>query len=408
MSNYAPASSLGWLDFDAAASAAVAELIRALEEPATLDNLGLGAVRDAFSAQLSPGTSTLQTRLRYFIFVPWIFARLEEQRVAPGDFARRLRDDEARLIDCLRHLGPNNGVIGYKAGRDLKYMPSWLYWLGLGSWGLRRGNLSISESGQRAAALARQQPERDDDHNATAPLTAMWAPLPPPPADFLHAPIDFELSAEEAQALIDSIRRNLPGTFLAALCEAPAVAAGAPWPWDVPTDSLSGEIIALLRHARCFSELTLGPQLVYNLLLARRAHAEFGWDTRGLAERQLGRLASWAETVARRHEELGAWVEDRAEFWDVVGVGNKRTREFIDTVVRLAVEDPDGFAENEAVHYCITQRELRLKGRRARLSHRSALENWNRTESGGQLDYRWWVTKRHLADLAAALGATAR
>ena len=138
MTTYAPASSLGWLDLDAAASERVGTLLRSLEEPGTLDELGLGTVRDAFSGMLSPGTSTIQTRLRYFIFLPWIFTRLEGQRVAPADFARRLRDDEARLIDCLRHLGPNNGVIGYTAGGDLKRMPSEAYWGGLGSWGLRR------------------------------------------------------------------------------------------------------------------------------------------------------------------------------------------------------------------------------------------------------------------------------
>ena len=45
-------------------------MLRSLEEPETLDVLGLGAVRDAFSEMLSPGTSTIQARLRYFIFLP--------------------------------------------------------------------------------------------------------------------------------------------------------------------------------------------------------------------------------------------------------------------------------------------------------------------------------------------------
>ena len=52
--------------------------------------LGLGTVRDAFSAMLSPGTSTIQTKLRYFIFLPWIFSRLEDECVSPSEFADRL------------------------------------------------------------------------------------------------------------------------------------------------------------------------------------------------------------------------------------------------------------------------------------------------------------------------------
>lgn len=135
MSAYSPASSVAWLDLDAAASERVSTLLRSLEEPGTLDPLGLGSVRDAFAAALSPGTSTGHTRLRYFIFLPWIFLRLEAERVVPGDFARRLRDSEARLIDCLRPLGPNQGVIGYSAGRDLQRMPSEVYWGGVGELG---------------------------------------------------------------------------------------------------------------------------------------------------------------------------------------------------------------------------------------------------------------------------------
>ena len=181
MNTYAPASSIGWLDLDANASERVATLLRSLEEPETLDVLGLGAVRDAFSEMLSPGTSTIQTRLRYFIFLPWIFARLEAERVPQDEFARRLRQDEASLIDCLRPLGRNQGVIGFASGRDLKRMPSEIYWGGLGAWGIRRLDLSIAEYGRRASALGRLRPERDDDGHPTKPAASMWAAVPPPP-----------------------------------------------------------------------------------------------------------------------------------------------------------------------------------------------------------------------------------
>jgi hypothetical protein len=77
----------------------VGTLLHSLEEPGTLDALGLGSVRDAFSSRLSPGTSTIQTRLRYyFVFLPWIFTRLEQQRVPPAEFARRLRDSIATSV----------------------------------------------------------------------------------------------------------------------------------------------------------------------------------------------------------------------------------------------------------------------------------------------------------------------
>ena len=405
--DYVPESSLGWLDFDSAASERVGELLRALDEPGTLDVLGLGTVRDAFSGMLNPGTSTIQTRLRYFIFVPWICARLEVQRVPPSEFSRRLRDDEARLIDCLRHLGHNQGVIGYTAGRNLKRMPSDAYWGGLWTWGLRRLDYSISDYGQRAAAIGRHQPDRDDDHNATTRAVSMWAELPPPPDDFLHANITFDLTPDEAQLLVDHIRRRHAGTLLAELCATPHAAAQVDYPWELPTHGMPGQLVEILRHARNFSELTAGPQHLYNVLLARQARAELSWETDELESNELARLNDWTNQIAERLDDVRSWVDDLPEFWALLnefGI-NPGVQEFVNAIVERIAEDPEGFAEDSAVHRRIRDRELRLKSKRARLAHRSALENWNGLGVGGQFDFRWGITQSYMRDIAAALAA---
>jgi len=49
------------------------DVINAFSEKDTRDELGFGSVRDAFADTLFPGTSTIQTRARYFLFVPWIY-----------------------------------------------------------------------------------------------------------------------------------------------------------------------------------------------------------------------------------------------------------------------------------------------------------------------------------------------
>ena len=401
---YAPESSLGWLDFDSAASDRVGELLRALDEPGTLDVLGLGTIRDAFSWMLSPGTSTVQTRLRYFLFVPWIFLKLESERVAPADFPRRLRDDEARLIDCLRHLGRNEGVIGYSAGRNLKQMPSAGYWSGLRHWGLRRLDISISEYGRRAAALARVRPERDDDNNAITGCISMWAALPPAPDDFLEAETTFDLSPEEAQVLVDHIRRHQPGSLLAVLCETPEAAKGTDYPWDLTTDTMPPKLVDVLSHARNFSELSAGPQHLYNVLLARRARAELDTETDELETRELDRLEAWSERMGERLDDVRSWVADMPAFWALlnehdVSVG---AQEFVNAMAERVATDPDGFANDSEVHHRIANRELRLKSKRARLTHRSALEQWNGVGVGGQFDFRWGVTRSYMNDVAAA------
>lgn len=405
MSSYTPVSSIGWLDLDAAASERVGVLLRALDEPETLDALGLGSVRDAFSNRLSPGTSTVQTRLRYFVFLPWILQRLENQRITSAEFAGRLRNDEARLIDCLRHLGPNNGVIGYTAGRNLKRMPSEVYWGGLASWGLRQLDLSLAEYAQQAAALGRLRPDRDDDGNATCRSVPMWARLPTAPTDFLQADISFRLSHDEAEVLVDQIRQHHPGTLLAQMCGQPAATFEVEFPWELPTDTMPAPLAETLWHARCFSELTTGPQHIYNVLLARHAHTEFGWDTSDLEERQLSILDEWAELVGDRYDELRAWVDELSEFWALLaGDGiHPKTQEFVTKMVTRALADPAGMVDDPIVKGQLRDREILLKSRRARLAHRSALENWNQTPFGGQLDYRWRVTRSYLVDLADGL-----
>lgn len=335
MSIYHAKSSLGWLDFDATESERVGALLRALEEPSTLDILGLGTIRDAFSAMLSPGTSTIQTKLRYFIFLPWIFRQIEDERVSPAEFAQRLRHDESQLIDCLRHLGTNQGVIGYYSGRDLRRMPSQIYWSGLGSWGIRRLDLSLTQYGERVSTLGRLCHENDDEGNTTKRKVTMWPVELPRPPDFLQSDITFELDPEEAQFLVDCIRRQHRDSLLAFLCSMPETAYGLDFPWDLPTNGLPNRLVEMLHHARCFSELTVGPQLVYNMLLARRARDELGWDTDCLQADQRARLDEWSRLIGDRHDALHTWVTDLSKFWyflDDHRIGD-RTQGFVNELV---------------------------------------------------------------------------
>lgn len=404
MPDYAPASSMGWLDLDTAASERVATLLRSLDEPGTLDVLGLGTIRDALSDMLTPGTSTVQTRLRYFIFVPWIFRRLEADGVTPASFTRTLRDYEAKLIDCLRS-GGDDGVIGARAGRKLKRMPSDIYWRGLAAWGMRHHPLSIAEHGQRIAARKRQSIERDEDGNATEPTAPMWAAIPPEPDGFLKRPIDFELQPEEAEVLTDGIRRRHPETLVPVLSDQPALTLDAiDYPWLLPANCLPDRLSETLRHARCFSELAHGPGLVYNLLVARKARDDLGWSTEESVDRQVARLGSWAALVERRHESLRSWVDEPEEFHRLLAGHNIASAafRFWHDLARRAVDDPAGFAENPKVHQLVIGRERRLKTTRARLSNRAALEVGGQPASVDRLDYRWGITKTYLQDLAAA------
>ena len=207
----------------------------------------------------------------------------------------------------------------------------------------------------------------------------------------------------EAQLLADHIRQQHPRSLLAALCPTPALAAAADFPWELPTSALPSHLHEALHHAQCFSELTVGPQHLYNVLLARDAKHEFGWDTEALEAQELEHLQEWASLVADRHAELRAWAGDPKSFWAFLPNSDtvpERTKRFVETIVTRAVTEPAGFATDAPLHAQIREREIQLKTKRARLGHRSALESWNQAPFGGQLNYRWPITKVYLADMA--------
>jgi len=113
------------------------EVVSLFREQDTRDELGIGSIRDALADFFFPGTTTLQTRARYFLLVPWMYTYYENRKVSSEKIAGRLRQDEIRLIDTLKEAG-ETGVIGERSGISLHRFPSSIYWKGLQRWGVCR------------------------------------------------------------------------------------------------------------------------------------------------------------------------------------------------------------------------------------------------------------------------------
>jgi hypothetical protein len=90
----------------------ILDVLDLFREKGTIDELGLGTIRDAFADMLFPGTSAPMTCARYFLFVPWIYLDLERKRVPSSEIARRARRIETDLIERLLAAGESDGVIG--------------------------------------------------------------------------------------------------------------------------------------------------------------------------------------------------------------------------------------------------------------------------------------------------------
>lgn len=61
---------LGWIDFSKEDRQKAFDVINLLSEQGAVDELGIGVIRDAFANYFFPGTSTIQTRAKYFLIVP--------------------------------------------------------------------------------------------------------------------------------------------------------------------------------------------------------------------------------------------------------------------------------------------------------------------------------------------------
>jgi hypothetical protein len=79
----------------------------------------MGGIRDSIADHVFPGASTIQTRLRYMLFIPRLFQMLEGSSIGTDEFANEARALENRLANALKTGGESKGIIGRDAGADL-------------------------------------------------------------------------------------------------------------------------------------------------------------------------------------------------------------------------------------------------------------------------------------------------
>lgn len=75
---------IGWVDFSKADREKVFDVMNLLQEQGAVDEIGIGLVRDAFANYFFPGTSTVQTRGKYFLIVPYILQEAVSWRLVPA------------------------------------------------------------------------------------------------------------------------------------------------------------------------------------------------------------------------------------------------------------------------------------------------------------------------------------
>jgi hypothetical protein len=404
------ASVIGWLDHSEEQQRRMREVIDLFSETDSRDELGIGAVRDAFSDLLFPGLSTIQTRARYFFFIPWVYLELEGQRVPAGQIGHKAKQRQTQLIYALEAGGESEGVIGIDAREDLKRLADTVYWNGLGVFDLRRyqGGLgdyrrNIGRFYRQVEAFAGYEAEQIDIEQPTN-----WHPALPAQPDELFSKTTLTLTVDEAHFLRERIVTADPGSLLAHyLLAGQPVEDTIALPWDgVDFNGLPDELAKRVRYGRWFSELFWGAALLYNFLLAKEAtHRELQSGGVERVEHYQDRLDDWAALVTARRSEFEAVQRD--DFWRLVSHSGARvtakTRQFLDQWFDVALKPGESLATNTAVHQLIGDREQDLKRGLARLSNPRQLEIWGGVSGAGQLNYRWGTARVIINDIIDGL-----
>jgi hypothetical protein len=393
-----------WLDYSERERRKMLDVVDLFREHDTRDELGVGSVRDAFADVLFPGTSTIMTRARYFLLVPWTYQRMEKQRIGSGQIAARARRAETDLVGVIEQSDDNDGNIGKVAKTALKRLPSSVYWQGLSVWGIRgfqgaqaQYHRSLDRYYSQMTRQGGRALERDIEHDDL--VAPNWhGGLIAPPSDYPGS-CSLSLTRREAEYLAERIRLSptTSGSLLAELVAQGQRSDDVSFVWEHPYSAeLPPKLTELVHHARCFSEVMHGAPLLYNLVLAEEGHRDEG------VRKYRQRFAEWAQLIAKRSPILVAW--QRTRFWELIRAVNPRisnpTYDFINTWWDLALAGKAaGMRDSMPARSLIGERERRLKKNLARIGNARAQELWNGDSGSAQLEFRWLISQRLLGDI---------
>ncbi|MBP1949887.1 DUF6361 family protein [Virgibacillus litoralis] len=204
---------LGWIDYSSEHRDKVMAVLHALAEPGAVDELGIGLIRDGFADILFPGTSTIQTRAKYFFIVPYLLMELEKKSFStPKELIDQLGEEEVSLIETL-NKEDSSGVIGARAGKKLKRKPSNIYWNGLRTFEVfKHSSLSLDNyakavfrmKNKKEAAKSFGNEESDEAGSISGEYSSTFWRCILPESNWKYS-LSMELSFDEAHFLKERI-----------------------------------------------------------------------------------------------------------------------------------------------------------------------------------------------------------
>ena len=396
-------SSFNWVDFAEDDRRKMTEILHLFPEKEIREELGIGTVRDAFSDILFPGTSTLHTRAKYFLFIPWIFLKHEGKKTPYDKIEEYSRNDEINLIRALIRSGEDEGVIGKVAGSSLKILPSYMYWSGLGIWGIRRFDRTLYQYFKSLDSFYfyKKNIVKSDDKEVVSNIPYNWDQNLPPRPNYFPEGANLSLSHQEADYLRERIVTNCRESLLAFLVDK-TVPTDVDYIWIHPQSAEFSDLHKnQIKHAKNFSLIMNGASLLYNLMLSEERNNE-EW-----INKYQNKIFNWISDIKNHISQILNW--NMNEFWRIVFEQNSHihfmTRRFIEKWIDFVrgKGNLDKLQENDHARHLIQRREVQIKGKRSRLKNPRILEQWLGESGANPLDFRWRVARRLIIDILEGL-----
>lgn len=370
----------------------------------TRDEIGFGILHQAFADRFFPGTSVLHTRVRYVLFVAWIYRDLAETGAKVEDVRRR------RLLTLTRRLvrADQTGIIGKRVSGENRLSsqpPDSVYWAALRTWKILGDERASMTAVRRILAESDFKLRDRDDVPLDAAATFLpFESVPPAPEnwDLDDAPITFGLETPEKRYLRErlqaTVRSDGQESLLARLVrqrKAFAASDALPLALDDFADSTDQRLLAVARDAAHLAGLG---RVLYGAMIEQLAAAE---------NVALGhRLRAEIPRALKRHREAALRCDLAAlrAVAPAIAEGREEVYRACEATVEFARRGHTEIGADLIATYRAA--EVARKGAdRARLGHGEKAEarrrSWNPEEHGIQtLHYRWDVVQRMLEDLA--------
>ena len=394
---------LGWIDFSKTERNKILSVLDLLSQDGTLDELGIAPIRDGFSNLFFPGTSTIQTRAKYFFLVPYALKEIELSSETNLYRALKTLDEIERMCgEELLLVNPDeSGIIGKRSlqsGKWVKRAPSDIYWAGLRTYGIfKQGNLSLSEYISATCVQKAQknsfiklgnrndsaEENETDDKNAGDIFKRQFWNMPAYYHDWKNN-IQMQLTKEEGAFLREQIIENCPDTMLSFILENNLTEI-----LDIERFSdLEGIIGAFPEHiqedyylALAFSDFIFVARTLYNIIISQGENE----NANALFEIQKESFSQIADI-------------DADNIFSVLNIFNKPDLKAFIKKLQNCMNNNDV----EEMKRTIKSREIMLKGEsRAKTAHPGEFDDWM---GGGELDYRFTNAKAIIRDIFESEG----